>query len=118
MALYCYQCDSAVQTDCMEEFDHAHKDQLTVKSSECTVDASKYCIKTTGVWGGVVGTTRFCSSRDMGNQCQFIRYPDHDRVYRACIYTCKGHHCNHAHTVTGYTVLVTLLVAMVTVMIR
>jgi len=67
---------------------------------------------------GVVGTTRFCSSRDMGNQCQFIRYPDHDRVYRACIYTCKGHHCNHAHTVTGYTVLVTLLVAMVTVMIR
>jgi len=52
MALYCYQCDSAVQTDCMEEFDHAHKDQLTVKSSECTVDASKYCIKTTGVWGG------------------------------------------------------------------
>ena len=45
---------------------------------------------------GVVGTTRFCSSRDMGNQCQYIRYPDHDRVYRACIYTCSGDGCNGA----------------------
>ncbi len=47
---------------------------------------------------GIVGTTRFCSSRDMGNQCQFIRYPDHDRVYRACIYTCGTNDCNTAHT--------------------
>lgn len=118
VALHCYQCHSAVDTDCMEEFDHAHKDLLTVKSSECKVDAPNYCIKTTGVWGGVVGTTRFCSTHDMGNQCQFIHYPDHNRVYRACIYTCKGSHCNHAHTVTGYTILVALLVAMVTIVIR
>ncbi|KAI0222034.1 hypothetical protein LSAT2_026711 [Lamellibrachia satsuma] len=116
--LHCYQCDSAVDTDCMEEFDHAHKDQLTVKSSDCKVDASEYCIKTTGVWGGVVGTTRFCSSRDMGNQCQFIRYPDHDRVYRACIYTCTGSHCNHAHSIAAYSMLIVLLVVMVTVMTR
>jgi hypothetical protein len=32
----------------------------------------------------------------MGNQCQFITYPDHDRVYRACIYTCRGDGCNAA----------------------
>ena len=53
-ALHCYQCDSAIDTDCMEEFDHAHKDQLTVQSSECKVDASEHCIKTTGVWGGEI----------------------------------------------------------------
>ena len=59
---------------------------------------------------GVVGTTRFCSSRDMGNQCQFIRYPDHDRIYRACIYTCRGNECNTAAT-TSYSGLLVLLAA-------
>ena len=57
---------------------------------------------------GVVGTTRFCSSRDMGNQCQYIRYPDHDRVYRACIYTCKGNGCNGASGVTLSAIVMTL----------
>jgi len=94
--LGCYQCESTEEPDCKEYFDHSNIDSITIRSEECTVDAAKYCIKTTGVWGGVVGTTRFCSSRDMGNQCQFVRYPDHDRVYRACIYTCSGEHCNTA----------------------
>ena len=96
LALSCYQCESTEEPDCKEYFDHANIDTITIRSEECTVDAAKFCIKTTGVWGGVVGTTRFCSSRDMGNQCQFVRYPDHDRVYRACIYTCTGEHCNTA----------------------
>ncbi|KAK2167540.1 hypothetical protein LSH36_26g00008 [Paralvinella palmiformis] len=93
-SLSCYQCDSNEDADCTEYFDHEHFADLTIRSTECAVDAAKYCIKTTGVWGGVVGTTRFCSSRDMGNQCQFVRYPDHDRVYRACIYTCRTDNCN------------------------
>ncbi len=61
---------------------------------------------------GVVGTTRFCSSRDMGNQCQFIRYPDHDRVYRACIYTCRGSGCNGAESVTSRIPFTLLLPAL------
>jgi hypothetical protein len=60
------------------------------------VDQAKYCIKTTGVWGSVVGTQRFCSSRDMFNQCQYVSYADHNRVYRACIYTCRTDGCNGA----------------------
>ncbi|CAD5111203.1 DgyrCDS535, partial [Dimorphilus gyrociliatus] len=82
-SLNCYQCDSAKDPDCKEFFDHAHKDELLIKPTECKVDAAAYCLKTTGVWGGVVGTTRFCSSRGMGNQCQYVTYPDHDRTYRA-----------------------------------
>ncbi len=36
----------------------------------------------------------------MGNQCQFVHYPNHDRVYRACIYTCDKNDCNGASTLT------------------
>lgn len=92
--LQCYQCDSSVDPDCKENFDWEHLDQLTIRPTQCTVDAAKYCIKTTGVWGGVVGTTRFCSSRDMFHQCQYVTYADHNRIYRACIYTCSSDNCN------------------------
>ena len=50
--LNCYQCDSNDNPDCTEYFDHDHTSTLTVRSTECSVDASEYCIKTTGVWGG------------------------------------------------------------------
>uniref|UniRef100_A0A0L8HHX2 Protein quiver n=1 Tax=Octopus bimaculoides TaxID=37653 RepID=A0A0L8HHX2_OCTBM len=43
---------------------------------------------------GVVGTHRFCSSRDMGEQCQDIWYADHERMYRSCVFTCSGDACN------------------------
>ena len=52
--LSCYQCDSNEDADCTEYFDHEHYTDLTVRSTECTVDAAKYCIKTTGVWGGKI----------------------------------------------------------------
>ena len=59
---------------------------------------------------GVVGTHRFCSSRDMGDQCQDIWFPDHDRMYRACVYTCSGDGCNSATRLSTLpAVLVSLL---------
>ena len=51
-ALSCYQCDSKVDPDCKENFDHSNRDTLTIKSGECQVDAAEFCVKTTGVWGG------------------------------------------------------------------
>ena len=51
-SLSCYQCDSNEDADCTEYFDHEHFADLTIRSTECAVDAAKYCIKTTGVWGG------------------------------------------------------------------
>jgi len=114
-SINCYQCDSNNDPDCTEQFDNENIESLTVRSTECTVDAAKYCIKTTGVYGGVVGTTRFCSSRDLGNQCQYIRYPDHDRVYRGCVYTCTNNNCNGAEqtsTIAAVTILLSSLVAL------
>ncbi|ELU12640.1 hypothetical protein CAPTEDRAFT_166625 [Capitella teleta] len=113
-ALNCYQCESTNHADCKEQFDHDHLDTITIRSEECRVDAAQYCVKTTGVWGGVVGTTRFCSSRDMGNECKFVTYPDHDRVYRACIYTCSGSHCNGSQRLvqSGFGLLTIMCTAL------
>ena len=52
-ALHCYQCDGSTHPDCKEKFDWDHLDTITIRSMECKVDASEYCIKTTGVWGGM-----------------------------------------------------------------
>ena len=52
LGLYCYQCDSKNHPDCKENFDWDHLDTITVRSTECAVDGSEYCVKTTGVWGG------------------------------------------------------------------
>lgn len=108
--LQCYQCDSSVDPDCKENFDWEHLDQITIRPTECTVDAARYCVKTTGVWGGVVGTTRFCSSRDMFHWCQYVTYDDHNRIYRACIYTCSSDNCN-----SGSMVKVSIVTAMIAV---
>jgi hypothetical protein len=109
--LMCYQCDSAKDADCKENFDWDHLDSLTIQPTECTVDQAKYCIKTTGVWGGSVGTQRFCSSRDMFNQCQYVEFSDHNRVYRACIYTCSGDGCNAAVKSTSTSLLKILVIS-------
>ena len=58
---------------------------------------------------GIVGTTRFCSSRDMFNSCQYVEYPDHDRIYRACIFTCSSDGCNGAVSVIPSSIFVTLI---------
>ncbi|RUS81769.1 hypothetical protein EGW08_010461 [Elysia chlorotica] len=92
---WCYQCDSTLDSNCQEMWDH----NLAInrqKYKVCDLWDAKYCIKVTGMWGGVVGTHRFCSSRDMGDQCQDIGFPDHDRLYRACVYTCSDDGCNSA----------------------
>lgn len=60
---------------------------------------------------GVVGTRRMCSSRDLHNICQYITYPDHDRVYRACVYTCSTDDCNTGTipTISVVAVLISFL---------
>lgn len=93
--LDCYQCNSTLDSNCQDRFNH---DQSInpIRSTQCTVYNARYCIKITGVWGGIVGTHRFCSARDLGDQCQDLSYPDHDRLYRACVYSCTSDDCNSA----------------------
>ncbi|CAG2119102.1 unnamed protein product [Medioppia subpectinata] len=45
---------------------------------------------------GQIGTKRFCSSRDYGDYCDYVRRPGDERDYRSCIFTCTGDGCNHS----------------------
>ena len=36
---------------------------------------AQYCIKMTGIFEGKLGTKRFCSSRDWGHYCEYIKRP-------------------------------------------
>ena len=47
----CYQCESTDHPDCKEYFE-SDFGSIAIQPEECTVDASAYCVKTTGVWGG------------------------------------------------------------------
>ncbi|XP_029656435.1 uncharacterized protein LOC115230369 [Octopus sinensis] len=97
-ALNCYVCNSTLDDNCNAKFEKT--DINPIKPEPCNVYNAKYCIKVYGMWGGVVGTHRFCSSRDMGKQCQDIWYADHERMYRSCIFTCTGDACNAAETLS------------------
>ncbi|KAF8566385.1 hypothetical protein P879_06365 [Paragonimus westermani] len=92
---YCYVCNSSINHDCLDIIDLT---TTSIRPTLCNVAGSKYCIKTTGTYGGFVGTNRFCSSYNLGSQCSFISFPDHDRIYRACVFTCSGDLCNRATT--------------------
>lgn len=50
-ALQCFQCSSENDPECMENFDTGN-DQRFLQSTECEVNAAKYCVKTTGIFGG------------------------------------------------------------------
>ncbi|CAF4572822.1 unnamed protein product [Rotaria magnacalcarata] len=67
-ALNCFVCDSKEDEHCPETW--TRQDLLPV---ECGgpdgVHDARFCIKTIAVFGGAVATKRFCSSRDMDNQC-------------------------------------------------
>ncbi|CAI2733363.1 unnamed protein product, partial [Schistosoma spindalis] len=91
-SLSCYQCNSSHHSNCLEHLTDLGKHSL--QPTPCTTYGARFCIKTTGIYGAVMGITRFCSAWDMGNECQFLDFPDHDRIYRACVMTCSKDACN------------------------
>ncbi|KAF8569848.1 Boudin, partial [Paragonimus westermani] len=92
--LSCYQCNSSIDSSCLESLIDLGENSL--RPRPCDTYGARFCIKTTGIYGAVMGTTRFCSSYDLGNECQYLPFPDHDRIYRACIFTCGTEGCNPA----------------------
>ncbi|KAK3583001.1 hypothetical protein CHS0354_005642 [Potamilus streckersoni] len=116
MGFACYQCNSTLDTNCQEIFDHENPNNPVI-SSQCMMYDAKYCIKVTGLWGGIVGTHRFCSARDLGQQCQDMRFPDHDRLYRACVFTCSSDGCNGASSIFS-TLSIIITVAILISVIR
>lgn len=43
---------------------------------------------------GGIGATRYCSSRDLGNYCDYVRNRGDQMEYRSCIFTCDSDGCN------------------------
>ncbi|XP_076349537.1 UPAR/Ly6 domain-containing protein bou-like isoform X2 [Tachypleus tridentatus] len=93
-AIRCYRCESNTDMHCSEDF-HSKYSQLEPQSCD-DIFESQFCVKTTGMYEGEIGTKRFCSSRHHGNYCEYIRRPGDDREYRSCVYTCSGDGCNIA----------------------
>ena len=92
LALDCYQCDSSKDEYCPETWD-----RTDIEPTSCDhIDYPAFCVKTTGIYGAIVGTRRFCSSRHMDNSCNEIYFPQDPRIYYSCLYTCTSDGCNHA----------------------
>ncbi|XP_045605834.1 UPAR/Ly6 domain-containing protein bou isoform X1 [Procambarus clarkii] len=107
----CYQCDSTRDLHCPEYFQAGyHQAPTALTSTTCDqVFEARYCIKTTGLFEGELGTKRFCSARDWGNYCEWVRRPGDEREYRACVFTCSGNSCNAAPSTLTPTPLSLLL---------
>lgn len=50
---------------------------------------------------GGIGAKRFCSSKDLGNYCNYVQNIGDRMEYRLCIFTCGTDGCNHSSMITG-----------------
>ncbi|XP_061501590.1 U-scoloptoxin(05)-Sm1a isoform X2 [Anopheles gambiae] len=108
--ILCYQCSSAHSMYCSDML--VADEASPFKPEPCDhVFEAEYCIKSTAMHDGI-GAKRYCSSRDLGNYCNYVRNPGDQIEYRSCIYTCDTDGCNSAprsaQFVSG-TVLVVLI---------
>ncbi|XP_037932569.1 uncharacterized protein LOC119667350 [Teleopsis dalmanni] len=97
-AINCYVCDASDTTNpfqCGEWFERF--DEPDLQPSNCSnVHDAKFCIKHVGRFEGGIGAKRFCSSKDLGNYCDYVRNKGDRMDYRSCIYTCSSDGCNSA----------------------
>ncbi|CAH0725214.1 unnamed protein product, partial [Brenthis ino] len=90
----CYQCNTSTTLECSDGF--LSLDGTLLRSASCDhVYGAQYCIKMTGG----IGTKRYCSSLDLGNQCNYVQQPGDKLEYRTCIYTCNTDGCNGASSI-------------------
>ncbi|XP_054266709.1 U-scoloptoxin(05)-Cw1a isoform X2 [Macrosteles quadrilineatus] len=94
----CYQCTSATNIDCGAPLINDRADSSLEPTSCSYMFEASYCVKTTGLHSGGLGTKRFCSSLDLGNYCNYIRQPGDMMEYRSCVYTCDSDGCNAGNT--------------------
>ncbi|XP_047509948.1 uncharacterized protein LOC125052911 [Pieris napi] len=88
-AIECYQCNSTSDMECGDGLMNLDGGILKAISCEQVYNA-QYCIKEIGG----IGTKRYCSSLDLGNQCKYVQQPGDKLEYRTCIHTCTTDGCN------------------------
>ncbi|XP_075238318.1 glycosylphosphatidylinositol anchored membrane protein boudin isoform X2 [Lycorma delicatula] len=93
-SINCYECSTPLNIDCGDILIHDQDGKSLTPTSCDHLFEARYCIKTTGIYKGGLGTKRFCSSLDLGNYCNDIQQPGDELEYRSCVYTCSSDGCN------------------------
>ncbi|XP_044009362.1 U-scoloptoxin(05)-Sm1a isoform X1 [Aphidius gifuensis] len=110
----CYQCSSTNNVHPFQCNEYMSED-IDISPTDCSdVWGAKYCVKHVGRFEGGVGTKRFCSSANLGNDCHYTNTAGDDQniKYRTCIYTCDSDGCNSAtKKSTNIIVFISLLIA-------
>lgn len=110
-AIKCYECTSSVDVHCTETMDVR---DTNLEPVDCSyLHDAQYCVKTIGIFNGEVGTTRFCSSQNLGQICDFQKRLGDVRSYRSCVYTCSSDFCNSASIFTINTAMLLILLTAV-----
>lgn len=110
--LLCYQCDSSKDEYCPESWD---RDDIEPKSCDHVQNAA-FCVKTTGIYGAIVGTRRFCSSRHLDNSCNEINLAQDPRTYYSCLYTCMTDGCNKSNKLITFNSYMKILSFILTLL--
>ena len=55
---------------------------------------------------GGLGVTRYCSSHNLGNYCNYVQRPGDVLEYRTCVYTCDSDGCNSSKQVKLFGYLI------------
>ncbi|XP_055376998.1 U-scoloptoxin(05)-Sm1a isoform X2 [Condylostylus longicornis] len=92
-SIYCYQCSSAETMSCSDLIINMPDSPLKPEPCDHVIEA-QYCIKSTALNGGI-GAKRYCSSKDLGNYCDYVKQRGDTMEYRSCIFTCSTDGCNN-----------------------
>ncbi|CAD7082396.1 unnamed protein product [Hermetia illucens] len=96
-SIRCYVCnatDTTTPFQCGEWFERF--DTPDIEPQECSsVHGAQYCIKHIGRFEGGIGAKRYCSSKDLGNYCNYVQNKGDRMEYRSCIFTCSTDGCNN-----------------------
>uniref|UniRef100_A0A336K354 CSON013015 protein n=1 Tax=Culicoides sonorensis TaxID=179676 RepID=A0A336K354_CULSO len=119
-SISCYVCNTtsslSAPFQCSEWFDRY--DNPDIQPQDCSnVHGAKYCIKHIGRFEGGIGAKRYCSSRDLGNYCDYVRNKGDGMEYRSCIFTCDTDGCNNSNNLHPSFTLAVLLLPMLLTLI-
>lgn len=65
-----------------------------------------------GILLGGIGAIRYCSSKDLGNYCDYVQNKGDQMEYRSCIFTCDSDGCNDSSTIRQSIFAIALLAAL------
>lgn len=64
---------------------------------------------------GGIGAKRYCSSKHLGNYCDFVQNVGDQREYRSCIFTCSSDGCNGSSALKGFSITALLVLSILAI---